>query len=178
MAKWQKISGKIVYRNKFYTVEEDIVTRPDGGEGVYSVVRKGPFCVVIAVDDLRRVYFIKQFRYPTQKYAWELIKGGNENRVSIIAGKIELEEEAGLQAEHWEELGGLDPAASYCDEIGHTLIATGLKKAKANAQEEEGIVECQPFSREQYEEMIKKGELHDSQSIGALYMARLKGFID
>lgn len=177
MAQWQKISGKTVYRNKFYVVEEDTVVRPDGNSGIYSVVRKGPFCIIIALDDKQQPYFIKQFRYPTQQEGWELIKGGCDGEEPLLAARRELQEEAGLRAGQWAELGRVEGASSYCDEIAHIFVATKLEYIGSHAQQEEGITECMSLSKAKYQRMIKSGELHDSHTLAALYIAQLHGVI-
>jgi len=171
MGKWQRVSSEVVYTNPFYTVEKDVVIKPDGTQGGYSVVRKKPYVAVAAVHDDGRIYFIKQFRYPTQREGYELIMGGCDGEEPLVAAKRELREEAGLMAEHWEELGEIDTASSFCDEIGYVFMATGLVPASGHAQEEEGITECIPLGKAAYNDKIMRGEIRSAATIAVLYLA-------
>lgn len=176
MGIWQKVSGKEVYRNTFYTVEEDVVIRPEGGEGLYSVVRKGPFCIIVAIEK-DKIYFVKQFRYPTQQEGWELIKGGCDGEDILVAAKRELVEEAGLQANEMREIGAIEGASSFCDEIGHIVVAIGLKTVEGRDWSGEGISSCVSFSKSEYRSMIESKDIHDSHTLAALYLIEMKGII-
>lgn len=171
MSKWQKISSEIVYENPFYVVDKDAVIKPDGTSGTYSVVRKKPYVAIVAVSEDSQIYFIKQFRYPTRREGYELIMGGCDGEDPLVAAKRELREEAGLTAEHWEGLGEIDTASSFCDEVGYVFMATDLASVDGNAQEEEGITECIPLGKAEYAKKIIHGEIRSAPTIAALYLA-------
>ena len=59
----------------------------------------------------------------------------SEDRLS--AAKRELEEETGLCAKEWIELGDYVPAAAYCDEVIALYLAKGLHKGQRHLDEDE-----------------------------------------
>ena len=51
------LDTKVVYQNRWMTVREDSIGREDGYRGIYGVVDKPNFVVVIALDD-EQVYMV------------------------------------------------------------------------------------------------------------------------
>jgi hypothetical protein len=45
------LSSKVVYKNKWMTVREDIVERASGAEGLFGYVDKPHFAAIIALKD-------------------------------------------------------------------------------------------------------------------------------
>ena len=109
---WQTLSSRIAYNdNPYLRVREDKVIKPDGTEGLYSVVESKSGVVVIARTDHDELYLIESFRYPLQEWRWELPGGGMDgDNTPLESAKIELEEELGFQADTWEELGMIYPS--------------------------------------------------------------------
>lgn len=58
-----------VYRNKWMRLREDKILRADGNEGIYSVVEKADFVVIIAREG-DSLYVVEQFRYPLGKHTY------------------------------------------------------------------------------------------------------------
>ena len=104
---WKTLESRLVYSNPWISVREDQVIRPDGQNGIYSVVETRIATGVVALTPERDVYLVGQYRYPTEMYSWEIIQGGaDEDEEPLAACKRELQEEAGLIAKDWTPLGG------------------------------------------------------------------------
>jgi hypothetical protein len=59
----ERMSSREVYRNSWMTVREDAIRRPDGSHGIYGVIDKPTYALVVARDgDL--FHLVEQFRYP------------------------------------------------------------------------------------------------------------------
>ena len=69
-----RIASREVYRNDWMIVREDDIRRPDGSPGIYGVVDKPDYALVIAVDG-ERVRLVEQFRYPLGERRWEFPQG-------------------------------------------------------------------------------------------------------
>jgi len=57
------ISSREVYRNAWMTMREDVIRRADGSTGIYCVIDKPTYALIIAADG-DRVALVEQFRYP------------------------------------------------------------------------------------------------------------------
>ena len=80
-----KVSSKIVYQNPWITVREDQTRDLAGNLGVYSYMESRDSCMVVAVDDKERIYFVRGFRYPSQSFGWELPGGGGDSENLLTA---------------------------------------------------------------------------------------------
>lgn len=172
--KWQKLSSEIAFKNPYYQVRRDSVIKPDGSKGFYDVVETKGAVLIVALDDEQNVHLVGMHRYTNDNFSYEIPAGGMDNDNPLTAAKRELEEETGLVAENWKQLGLTFPANGLMSEDNYTFLATGLAPAKGHAQEEEGIVEVKKAPIKQAFAMIKNGEITDSQSIAALTLAALE----
>ncbi len=133
---WRVLGSRPVYENPWISVREDEVVRPDGNPGIYGVIHyKNTAVGVLPVED-GHVYLVGQYRYPLERYSWEIPEGGcPENEDPLQAARRELAEETGLRAEYWEKLGEADLSNSVADERAVWFLATGLS---AGEQQPEG----------------------------------------
>src|SRR6266508_2817899 len=58
----QQLATRTVYRNPWMTVREDQIRRPDGSHGVYGVIDKPDFALVIPADR-GGFWLVEQYRY-------------------------------------------------------------------------------------------------------------------
>ncbi len=86
------ISSKEVFKNKLFSVTDEIAVDPDGFEIHRNIVRHPGSAVMLAVDDARRILLVKQFRLPAER---EL---GNCPRAVSIQGKSRLKQPAANSA--------------------------------------------------------------------------------
>lgn len=96
----ETMRSREVYRNAWMTVREDQVRRGDGSTGVYGVVDKPDFALVIPRDE-QGVWLVEQYRYPVRRRAWEFPQGSWGTSTSGTRAELaaaELREETGLQA--------------------------------------------------------------------------------
>lgn len=126
---WTTLERREVYRNQWMTVREDDVITPTGTPGIYGVVSKSLALGVVAIDEQDRVVLVGQWRYPHDRWSWELPEGGRDGDEDPLAGiQRELAEEAGLAASTWERLTEQPIALSnsMTDELALLWLATDL----------------------------------------------------
>lgn len=163
------ISSREVYRNAWMTVREDVVRRPDGSTGIYGVVDKPSYALIIAVDG-DRVALVEQFRYPLGERRWEFPQGTAPGRAELEPTELavrELREETGLSAASLVTLGSLDIAAGMTSQRGWVFLATDVTEGDPDREHEEQDMHFAWFTRNRVEEMIRGGEITDAQSIAA-----------
>jgi ADP-ribose pyrophosphatase len=173
------IDSKIVYQNKWMRVREDKIQRSSGAEGIFGVVEKTDFVVIIPISD-GYIHLVEQYRYPVQARFWELPQGSWEENADadpLVVAAGELREETGLIAGKIIYVGHQFLAYGYSGQGYRIYLATDLhlKPTELDA-EEEGLI-TQKFSLEEFETMIKNETIKDATTVNAYSLAKLKGFI-
>ncbi|MBI3213837.1 MAG: NUDIX hydrolase [Mycobacterium sp.] len=172
MSRIEQIASRQVYANNWMTVREDAIRRPDGSDGIYGVIDKPDYALVIprgpGADDDHFV-LVEQFRYPLGLRRWEFPQGtapeGHVEPATLAAR--ELREETGLRAQTMTLLGLLDVAPGMSSQRGRVFLATGIDEGAPEREHEEQDMRSAWFQRAQVEEMIRAGEITDAQSIAA-----------
>ncbi len=170
---WKTLSSKIAYQNPWYKVREDQTIRPNGKKGLYAVVVSPPSVFAVALTEQQEIYLVSLYRYPTGLTNWEIPAGGSNNQDPLKAARRELQEETGLEASSWEQIGKFNPYNGISDETSYVFLATGLTQTQEHSQIEEGITEVKKVPFKIALEMIKSGQINDGQSISAITLAAL-----
>lgn len=169
---WKMVSTEVKYKNPWISVREDQVIRPDGKPGIYGVVETRLATGIVALTPNNEVYLVGQYRYPMEQYSWEIVEGGSEiGEDPLLAAKRELEEEAGLVATEWIQLGDeLHLSNCHSNERGYVYLARGLKEVSMRPEGTEVLqVKKVPFTK--LLEMIDTGEVKDGLTIVGAYRA-------
>jgi 8-oxo-dGTP pyrophosphatase MutT (NUDIX family) len=164
-----QISSSEVYRNDWIILREDRIRRPDGSTGIYSVVDKPSYALVIAAD-ADRLRLVEQYRYPLGMRRWEFPQGtapGLANMEPTALAVRELREETGLTAGTMTILGQLDLAPGVSSQRGFVFLATDVLEGEPDREHEEQDMRSAWFTRDEVEDMIRSGEMTDAQSIAA-----------
>jgi len=164
-----RIASREVYRNDWMVVREDAIRRPDGSSGIYGVIDKPTYALVIATDG-ERLRLVEQFRYPLGRRCWEFPQGPAPGLAELEPAELavrELREETGLTAATMTVLGCLDLAPGLSSQRGWVFLATDVAEGDPDLEVEEQDMRSQWFSRTEVERMILAGEITDAQSIAA-----------
>lgn len=167
---WKKLSSRLVYSNPYVSLLEDQVLNPDGSPGVYAVLNIRYAIGVMALDSSDNIYLVGQYRYATEEYAWEVVEGGvDDGEEPIVAAKRELEEEVGLVADDWIQLGSeIHISNCHTSERGAVFLARNLKETSIKRDSSE-ILEVKMLPLSDAFAMLKNGEIKDALSNIALY---------
>lgn len=169
---WKTLASRIVYENPWVRLREDAVLRPDGREGIYSVVEVRPSVGIIALNLEREMVLVGQWRYPLGRYRWEIPRGGSmpgESDLQAVARR-ELREETGVEASHWLHLGAVDVNNGITSDVEHLFLATGLQCGETHPDPEEEIeVRWAPFA--EAVRMVLHGDITEVCSVAAILMA-------
>jgi 8-oxo-dGTP pyrophosphatase MutT (NUDIX family) len=172
----EQVSSRVVYSNPWMTVREDAVRRPDGSAGIYGVVEKPDFALVLPRWS-RGFWLVEQYRYPVRRRAWEFPQGnwadgGKGSPVELA--RHELAEETGLRAAGMLHLGHLFEAYGFSTQGFDVYLATGLTEGLPNREITEQDMQHRPFTDHEVEQLIVTGQLVDAPSLAALTLYRLQ----
>ncbi len=165
----ERVASREVYRNPWLIFREDDIRRPDGSPGIYAVVDKPVYALVVPYDG-SRFRLVEQFRYPVGARRWEFPQGTAPDLAEAEPAELaarELREETGLSATSFEPLGLLDVAPGMTSQRGWVFLATGISEGRSEREHEEQDMRSAWFSREDVEEMMRSGQIVDSQSLAA-----------
>ena len=146
------VSSQTLYEGKIIKVTLDQARLPDGSLASREVVYHPGGVAVLALDEDKTVYLVRQYRYPIQQLLLELPAGkldhGEEDR--LLGAQRELSEETGLEASEWTYLG-------------YTL-ARGLTRKGQHLDEDEFLdVVTMPFDR--LVEQVMDGAITDAKTV-------------
>ncbi|OKH70085.1 ADP-ribose pyrophosphatase [Mycobacterium sp. SWH-M1] len=171
------LASRQVYQNNWLTIREDDIQRPDGSTGIYAVVDKPTYALVIPRDG-DRFHLVEQFRYPLGLRRWEFPQGTAPDRAHLEPAELaarELREETGLIAQTLTELGLLDVAPGMSSQRGRVFLATGISEGPHDREHEEQDMRSAWFARAEIEQMMRDGVITDAQSMAAWTLMLLAG---
>lgn len=173
------VRSRELYRNNWLTIREDDIRRPDGSAGIYAVVDKPTYALVIPRDSgtgSDRFHLVEQFRYPLGLRRWEFPQGTVPGQPDIDPAELaarELREETGLRAESMTELGLLDVAPGMSSQRGRVFLALDITEGPHEREHEEQDMRSAWFTRTEVEKMIREGTITDAQTIAAWALMEL-----
>lgn len=174
---WKILSSTGQYDNPWICVTEHRVIHPSGNEGIYGTVHFKNLAIgIIPLDDQLNTWIVGQYRFPLERYSWEIIEGGGAHEVSPLeSAKRELQEEAGIRAAQWEEILRMDLSNSVTDEQAIIFIARNLSFTETSPDESE-VLELRKLPFRELYRMVLNGDITDSLSVaGVLKTALLLG---
>ena len=166
---WKITESELVYDNPWISVNHHKVITPGGSNGIYGEVQFKNLAIgIIPIDNEGNTWRVGQFRFPLERYSWEIPEGGGPLDVDPLeSAKRELQEEVGLIADHWEQLLELDLSNSVTNEQSIVYVAEGLTPVSTNHEDTENLtIEKLPFS-ELYQQVLD-GTIRDSISVAAI----------
>ncbi len=167
---WETIDTEIVYSNNWIDLRHNKVVTPANKEGIYGVVHfKNIAAAIVPIDKEGNTFLVGQYRYPLNKYSWELPMGGSALDENVLDGaKRELVEETGLIAEKWTEIAKLHTSNCVTDEEGIIYLAENLTQKTAIPEDTEVLaIKKVPFK--EVFEMAMNGEITDSISLIGIF---------
>ncbi|GAA5077622.1 8-oxo-dGTP pyrophosphatase MutT (NUDIX family) [Thermocatellispora tengchongensis] len=171
----RRLGSEVVYANAWMSVREDEIERPDGSRGIYGVVDKPDFALVIPMED-DGFHLVQEFRYPVGRRTWSFPQGTVADVTDPVAmARTELAEETGLGAGRIEPLGRLDNAHGTLAQRFHVFLATELAPGEPRREHTEQDMVQQWVPRAEFERMVHEGEITDGCSLAAYALLLMRG---
>lgn len=169
-------ASRVVYENRWMRVREDEVVRADGSTGIFGVVEKPDFALVIPFDGAG-FYLVEQYRYPVGGRFVEFPQGSYEDSPGVDPAELargELAQETGLRAGRVERLGHLFEAYGYADQGFHVFLATDLEHGAQTLSVEEADLRVVYLTVAEFRDAILGGRIKDAPTIAAFALLQLR----
>ncbi len=170
---WTVLNSEKIYENPWITVFHNDVLNPSNKEGIYGIIKYKYLALgVIPLDDEYNTWIVGQYRFPLEKYSWEIPEGGGPLDVDpLISIKRELEEECGIHAKEWVKIQDFHLSNSVTDEFGHLYIAKKLSFVNSHPDEDEQL-QVKKVHFDELFEMAQNGTITDGMSLISIYKTK------
>lgn len=160
------------FNGKIVTVSRRMITLPNNHELEMEVVEHPGGAAIVALNDDGEICVIKQYRAVFDDWFWELPAGKRDNEEPPVeTARRELEEEAGVTASQWQELGSMVSSPGVFTERVFLYLARDLSLGTPNIAEDEVIAELQWIPLSQAREWACDGVISDAKSVIAILRA-------
>lgn len=163
------LSSKTVYNGSMVHVKLDRVIEPGGVTTNREVVCHPGSVVVVPYLPDGRILLVRQFRYATRQWLWELVAGGIEpGETPRDAARRELVEETGYHAHTFKPLFNFYPSPGFLSERMHLIEARELTRSKAQPEADERI-QVGRFTPIQLQRMLRTNKIEDGKTLVGLF---------
>lgn len=179
MYKWQTLETEDVSpHDRWMPVFRDKVRLHDGRiMDDFYFARLGKIAIILPILKTREIVFIRQYRHAAKEVTLELPAGMVEGERSVEEVAVnELEEEVGIKIEENElvSLGKTIPVPHKLDMTIYGFFAKDLEFNSKQHLEPDENIEIVPIQATKVFDMIKAGEIYQSDTISFLTIAREK----
>lgn len=164
----KQLDSREIFNGRVIRVTLDTVELENGRTSKREIVHHhGGACVLAHTDD-DCVYLVRQYRYALGEEIWELPAGKLEaGEDPFEAARRELEEECGVTADEYIDLGVLYPTVGYDSEKIYIWAARGLHEVPQHLDEGEFLdVVKMPFA--EVLGMVMDGTIRDSKTVAGV----------
>lgn len=167
----KKLSEETLYENPWFKYKHDVFDNGVGGQGDYYYLENSGSVMMVPVLDDGRIILVRQYRYLREKESIELPCGG------IIVGETaqnsaerELLEETGFKGNEFIKIGVFDGLNGLIKDTTHVFIAEQLEQVGQPQQDPTEYIELLFRRPDEIDEMIRKNEIWDGQTLAAWAM--------
>jgi 8-oxo-dGTP pyrophosphatase MutT (NUDIX family) len=171
--KWTVGESRTLYDCPWFRLDLTDVTLPNGTRIAHHVIRvPAPSVGAVAVDGDGRVLLLRRHRFITNRWGWEIPAGAADPGEDLAAAALrELEEESGVRCRTAEPLAQFATSNGLTDQEIHLYCANDPTTAGLITSPEESS-EQRWMTRDQQQELIATGQIHDGPTLLALLLLR------
>lgn len=165
---YKSMTNKLIHNGKLIQLYKEQVDLPDGGHTHFDIVKHPGGAVIAALNEQDEICLLKQWRHAVDEFIWELPAGCLEpNEPPMETAKRELEEEAGIIAEQWRDLGKVVVSPGFSNEVLYFFEARNLSNGTLNLDDAEQL-EAHWLPLDSVMKMAKAGEITDAKTLALL----------
>jgi ADP-ribose pyrophosphatase len=160
---------QLIHQGKLIALHKERVDFPQGGHTFFDIVKHPGGAVIAAINEQDELCLVKQWRHALGQFIWELPAGCLEvGEPPLETAKRELEEEAGVKAEQWQDLGVISSSPGFSNELLYLFVARGISAGTLKLDDAEQLeAHWKPLSDVRL--MARNGEIIDAKTLALLY---------
>jgi ADP-ribose diphosphatase len=164
-------ASKRVLRGRIFDVDRVTLRLPSGRRAVREVVRHPGAVAIVPLLSDGGVILIRQYRFAVDRVLLEVPAGTIEPGESPLAcARRELREEAGVSGSRFRRIARFVPTPGFCDEEIHLFVASGLRDASGERDEDEDIRPLR-LSAPAVRRALASGRIRDGKTLIGLLLA-------
>lgn len=181
---WEELKTEHLVQDEWIDFRRSVYRYPDGRifEPFYSYSRRD-YVVIVASDEDGNYICVRQFRQGIKEVTTEFPAGGIERvegqeygsaeyaETALDAAKRELMEETGYESSEWKHLLTIPSNATIADNYASIFTAKNCWKKGGQALDETEVLKYVKLTREEIEELIKKGNFQQAVHLLAWLLA-------
>jgi 8-oxo-dGTP pyrophosphatase MutT (NUDIX family) len=175
MSQWKIVSQKAILKTELFNVREISLEDNKGKRKIHYEAERVPIVSIFPLTDKYEIYLISQYRSMFKKTVLEAVAGHVvKKETTIAAARRELKEEAGIEAQQFEEIARIQMSGSVFKSTSSLFLAKGLEIGDNNLDDmEEILVVKMPLVTAV--EKVMLGEInHAASIIGILMLDKLR----
>jgi len=175
-SRWRTVGRTVVHHGRVKLVDHEVVL-PDGSNSHFEVDESVPFSVATLVLDRAEVLLSRQYRYPLDRWIYDLPGGGGHpDEEPMTAARRELEEELGLIPNDLRHLHTFFMNPGRASWPTHLFLATaGRTAGHADTSDPAEQVRLVRMPLTRLDELIRRGDIVDPPLIVARAIAASTG---
>lgn len=164
---------KVLYKGKILNFCVDTVILPNSKTEIREYTSHPEAVAILPFLDKKNVILVRQYRYPTKKFLYEIPAGKVRKGEKVInCVKRELLEETGYKSKYIKKLISFYPTPAFSDEILHIFVAKKLVPFVQKSDEDEFLEKIViPFK--EAIRWVKTGKIRDAKSITSILFVNL-----
>ena len=160
-----------LHKGRVFNLVKEDYTLDNGVTSEMDFIQHPGATAMVPMFNLTDVILIKQYRHAIREFIWEIPAGTlNPEESPLHCAQRELIEETGYSAAAWQQLGTITPLPGCSDERIHIFLASDLKSAEQNLDDDE-MLKVHQLKLEDALQMILSGEIADGKTISGLFLA-------
>jgi 8-oxo-dGTP pyrophosphatase MutT (NUDIX family) len=160
-----------IYKGRIIDLNLESVELPNGTNCELEIVHHPGGAAAVAIDGQNRVCLLRQFRHAAGGWLWELPAGRlDPGEQPLTTAQRELQEEAGVVARRWDELGSVISSPAVFTEVIHLYLARELRHIESQTEPHE-VIEVHWLSYTDALGWARTGEIRDAKTLIGLFRA-------
>ncbi len=162
------MTNKLLHKGNLIELHKERVELDDGEHTYFDIVKHPGGAVIAAFNERGEICLLKQWRHAVGEFIWEFPAGCLEpNEPAIETAKRELEEETGVVASEWRELGKIVPSPGFSNEILYLYEARALQQGTLKLDAAEKL-EAHWLPFDEVLKMARNGDICDAKTLALL----------